>query len=122
VSLAAMIAVIDDDESVRFAVENLVSSVGHEVRTFASAESFLASEAAKRTSCLISDVQMPGMQGLELQELLRAKGRNLPIIFITAFPDPVVRQRALSAGAVGFLGKPFEPDELIGLLEKVVAA
>ncbi|HWT97647.1 MAG TPA: response regulator [Terriglobales bacterium] len=121
-SLAAMIAVIDDDESVRFAVENLVSSVGHEVRTFASAESFLASEAAKRTSCLISDVQMPGMQGLELQELLRAKGRNLPIIFITAFPDPVVRQRALSAGAVGFLGKPFEPDELIGLLEKVVAA
>jgi FixJ family two-component response regulator len=121
VSPNAMISVIDDDESVRFAVENLVSSVGHEVRTFASAESFLASEAAGRTTCLISDVQMPGMQGLELQELLLAKGCDLPIIFITAFPDPVVRQRALSAGAVGFLGKPFEPDELIAILEKIVS-
>jgi len=122
VSSAAMISVIDDDESVRFAVENLVSSVGHEVRTFASAESFLASEAAMRTTCLISDVQMPGMQGLELQELLLSKGCNLPIIFITAFPDSAIRQRALSAGAVGFLGKPFEPDELIGILEQVIAA
>jgi FixJ family two-component response regulator len=103
-----LISIVDDDDTVRAATETLVRSLGLETRTFASAESFLQSSSPLETRCLILDVQMPNMSGIELQDRLSKLGFEIPIIFITAYPDEAVRQRALQAGAVGFLLKPFE--------------
>ncbi len=114
-----IIAVVDDDESVRSAIAGILMSVGLPARTFASAEAFFESGLSAETACLITDVQMTGMSGLELLTRLTDEGRRIPTIFITAYGDPATRARAMSAGAVGFLGKPFD-DEL--LIEKVRAA
>jgi FixJ family two-component response regulator len=103
-----LISIVDDDDTVRAATETLVRSLGFEARTFASAESFLQSSSPLETRCLILDVQMPNMGGIELQDRLSKLGFEIPIIFITAYPDEAVRQRALQAGAVAFLLKPFE--------------
>ena len=108
-----VISIIDDDESVRAATNRLVRSLGFVAVTFASADEFLRSPRLHDTSCVIADVQMPGMSGIELQSILNAEGKNMPIIFITAFPDEGIRTRALKAGAVGFLSKPFEGSTLI---------
>ena len=97
-----MISIVDDDASVRAASNRLVRSLGYVAYPFASAREFLESSQVNDTSCLIADVQMPAMSGLELQSLLRAQGRALPIIFITAFPEESVRKRALDAGAICF--------------------
>lgn len=113
----AVVAVIDDDESVRCAVASLLRSCGMAVATYASAEQFLRSPHQSEAGCLIVDLQMPGMGGLALQDTLNAQGRRLPIIFITAHPDPLVRDRALAAGAVGFMGKPFAAQALIRCTE-----
>jgi FixJ family two-component response regulator len=103
-----LISIVDDDDTVRAATESLVRSLGFETRTFASAESFLQSSSPQETRCLILDVQMPNMSGIELQDRLSELGFEIPIIFITAYPDEAVRQRAMEAGAVAFLLKPFE--------------
>jgi FixJ family two-component response regulator len=110
------ISVIDDDPSVRVATDNLLRSLGYIVHTFVSADEFLQSADFKNTSCVIADVQMPGMSGLELQAFLLAREYHVPLIFITAFPEETVRARVLKAGAVGFLTKPFDRRTLIECL------
>lgn len=113
-----MIAIVDDDASVREATKGLVRSLGYLAETFASAEDFLKSERVHDTWCLITDVQMPGMNGVELQGRLIAEGRHTPTIFMTAYPDDRLRARAMGAGAVGFLNKPFNDENLIAYLDK----
>jgi len=108
-----LISVIDDDESVRRTTTRLIESFGFRASAFESAEDFLGSGYLNDTSCLIVDVQMPGMNGLQLQSQLAAAGCNIPIIFITAFDDKESRRRAMQAGAVAFLGKPFNDEQLL---------
>jgi len=112
----AVISIIDDDKSIRGATDRLVRSLGFEPHTFASAEEFLQSPHLYDSACVIADVRMPGMSGISLQELLIERGHNLPIIFITAFPESAVQTRALEAGAIAFLSKPFEGKMLIRCL------
>jgi FixJ family two-component response regulator len=112
-----VISIIDDDASVRAATNRLVRSLGYVGLPFASADEFLRSPHAHDSWCVIADVQMPGMSGVELQSLLRTQGRTVPMIFITAFPDENARARALDAGAVCFLSKPFDGPTLIKYLE-----
>jgi two-component system, LuxR family, response regulator FixJ len=114
-----LIAIVDDDGSVRSAIHSLLKSVGLKAQTFASAGEFLASGRQVETACLITDIRMPGMNGLELQAKLAAEGCSVPIIFITAYADASTRMQAMRAGAVEFLGKPFN-DEV--LLQSVRAA
>jgi FixJ family two-component response regulator len=114
-----LIAIVDDDESVRSAVHGVLNSVGLSTRSFASAEEFLRSGHRSETACLIADIHMPGMSGLELQATLAQKDSRIPIIFITAYGDAKMRTQAMSAGAVEFLEKPFDDDVL---LESVRAA
>jgi FixJ family two-component response regulator len=113
----SIVSIIDDDESVRLAVKSLVRSLGLIAYTFASAEEFLQSTHVNDTSCLITDLQLPGMNGLKLQNVVLAQGRGMPIIFVTAFPEERFRKRALEAGAFGFLSKPFDGQTLITLVE-----
>ena len=103
-----LISIVDDDDLFRTALEKLVKSLGLRARTFASAESFLLSSWVKETQCLIADLQMPNMSGLELQERLSHLGFDIPIIFITAYPNDAVRTMAMNAGAVCFLHKPLD--------------
>ena len=115
-----MISIVDDDEAVREATKNLLRSLGYRTSTFSSAEEFLNSERLRDTSCLITDLHMPGISGMELQRRLIAGGHYMPIIFITAFPEDSVRTRAMAAGAVCFMSKPYSEDHLIGCLEKAL--
>jgi len=115
--MLSVISVIDDDGSVRAATDNLLSSYGYLVHTFASAEEFLQSIHLHDSSCVIADVQMPAMSGLDLLTHMRAQGHNAPFIFITAFPEESVCDRALKAGAVWFLAKPFAAPDLIKCVE-----
>jgi len=117
-----LIAIVDDDEAVRNATKTLVRSLGYHASTFASADEFLKSERVHDTSCLIADVQMPGLSGIDLQNRLVARGHGIPIIFMTAYPDDKLRARAMKAGAVGFLNKPFSEDHFIGCIEKALKA
>ena len=112
-----MISVIDDDASYRIATDSLLRAHGYTVYTFASAAEFLCSPQVDETYCVIADVQMPAMSGIELQTLLRKQGRSVPFIFITAFPEEAVRVRALSDGAICFLAKPFDSAALIRCVE-----
>jgi FixJ family two-component response regulator len=112
-----VISVIDDDASVRAATNNLLGSHGYAVQMFASAEEFLQSAQLKDLSCVIADVQMPAMSGLDLLTHMRTQGYEASFIFITAFPDESVRARALKAGAVCFLAKPFAAPALISCVE-----
>jgi len=114
-----MVAIVDDDNSIRTAVQDLLEAVSLPVQGFASAEEFLSSGKQRVTACLIVDIRMPGMSGLELQEKLNAEGCRIPTIFITAHGDAKMRAQALRAGAVEFLTKPFD-DEI--LIESVRAA
>ena len=115
-----MISIVDDDEAVRAAMKGLVRSLGYSAATFASAEEYLHSDQANDTSCLITDVQMPGMNGMELQARLIADGRSTKVIFMTGFPDEKVRARVLKAGAIGFLKKPFDDACLIKCLDRAL--
>jgi FixJ family two-component response regulator len=118
----SVISVIDDDPSIRVAANNLLRSRGYAVQTFASAEEFLRSPHLGQTSCVIADVQMSAMSGLELPAAMRAKGHIAPFIFITAFPDDNLRARAMKAGAICFLAKPFAVPTLITCLETALEA
>ena len=115
-----MIAIVDDDSSVREAATTLIRSLGYATMTFASAEEFLESGRLPDTSCLITDVQMRGMSGVDLQDHLTANGHATPVIFVTAYPEPSVRTRALNAGAFGFLSKPFREERLIECLDRAL--
>jgi FixJ family two-component response regulator len=114
-----LIAIVDDDESVQRALQDLIEADGLSARTFGSAEDFLESGLQCRAACLITDIRMPGMSGLELQARLKADGCKTPIIFITAHGDAKVRVQAMREGAVEFLMKPFD-DQI--LLDRVRAA
>lgn len=115
-----VISIVDDDASFRRATARLVRSLGHSVAAFSSAEEFLKSDRIRDTACLISDVQMPGMSGIELQSRLLADGYRLPVIFITAFPGSKAREQALASGALGFLNKPFSEEKLIACLDQAL--
>jgi|SRR5262245_27270574 len=117
---APTISIVDDDESMRCAVKSLVTSLGFDACTFASAEEFLQSPRLDDTACLITDLQMPGLSGIELQKSLLAQDRHIPIIFMTAFPEERMRTRAMDAGALGFLSKPFESQTLVTLIDKAI--
>jgi FixJ family two-component response regulator len=108
-----LISVVDDDESVRRTTTLLIESFGFRAAAFESAETFLNSGHLHDTSCLIVDVQMPGMNGLQLQSHLAAAGCGIPVIFITAYESDDSRQRAMHAGAAAFLGKPFSDEQLL---------
>jgi len=108
-----LISIVDDDESVRRTTKLLVESFGYRAAVFESAETFLNSGQLYDTACLVVDVQMPGMNGLQLQSHLAAEGCFIPIIFITAYGDQESRRRALQAGAVAFLDKPFSDEQLL---------
>ena len=112
-STGSVISVVDDDASVRAATSKFLRSHGYTVQAYSSAEDFLRSGPLNDTSCVIADVQMPGMSGLELLTTMRAQGHGAPFIFITAFPDETTRARALQAGAICFLPKPFAGPTLI---------
>ena len=116
-----MISIVDDDESVREATKRLLRSFGYDAAAFASAEEFLQSKRASDTSCLITDVQMPGLSGVELQSHLIADGHQMPIIFVTASMEEKTRARALKAGAIGFLTKPFSAERLIEYIHTALA-
>jgi FixJ family two-component response regulator len=112
-----MVAVIDDDESYRVAVERLLRSAGFAVQSFGSAEAFLDSEEKQNTRCLITDIRMPGISGLELQTKLNSDQYSIPTIFITAHGDERMRLRAMRNGAVKFLTKPFDGETLLEAIE-----
>ena len=115
-----IISVVDDDASVRTATARLLRSLGFFADAFASAQEFLSSPRLHDTSCLIADVEMPGMTGLELQDYLIVHGHGTPMIFITAFPEDRIRERAMRAGAVDFLSKPFDEPRLLECIERAL--
>ena len=116
----ALISIVDDDESIRKGLGRLFRSVGFDVDGFASAEEFLNSGDLQRSSCLILDLRMPGMGGLELQSRLVAGNCRIPVIFLTAHSDEQARAQALKAGAIGFVSKPFNEESLIRDVNKAV--
>ena len=115
-----LISVVDDDESVRRTTTLLIESFGFRAAAFESAQTFLNSGHLHDTSCLIIDVQMPGMDGLQLQSHLAAAGCGIPIIFITAYESKDSRQRAMQAGATAFLGKPFSDEQLLQIIRSAL--
>ena len=117
-----MIAIVDDDEHVRQAAKSLLRSLGYSVATFATAEEFLNSDQLQDTSCLITDVQMPGISGIELLAHLKSDGYRFPVMVITAFPDDRLRDRAMRGGASCFLTKPFTQESLTVSLDRALKA
>src|SRR5580765_6053747 len=111
-----VISIVDDDESVRQALKSLMDSVGFRAEVFGSGEEFLDSPYVSQTDCLIADVRMTGMSGLDLQERLNAAGGSIPIVFISAHDDKEARARGLREGAIDFLQKPFSEDALLGAI------
>jgi FixJ family two-component response regulator len=115
-----VVSIVDDDEGLRNVTSSFVRSLGHTAHAFISAEDFLQSPHLADTSCLICDVQMPNMDGIELQRVLIGQGRSIPIIFITGFPDTAVEARAMKAGAICFLSKPFDGGEMAGYIAEAI--
>ena len=116
----ALTAIVDDDHSVREALTSLVRSLGYRTMAFECAEDLLKSKRRRSFSCVIADVQMPGMTGLELHNRLVASGEPIPTILITAFPDDKARERALQAGVIGYLTKPFSEDDLLACIRSIL--
>ena len=116
-----LVSIVDDDESLRRSVKNLLTSVGFQVETFASAEAFLQSAHRADTRCVVLDLRMPGMSGLDLLMHLAATGSPIPVVILTAHSDDEARRRMLQAGAVAFLGKPFHGEALLGAVRKALA-
>jgi FixJ family two-component response regulator len=117
-----VIAIVDDDQSVREALTSLVRSLGYVATAFECAEDLLKSRRRRNVSCMIADVQMPGMTGIELHNRLVASGEPIPTILITAFPDERSRERALQAGVIGYLTKPFSEDDLLACIRSTLKA
>jgi FixJ family two-component response regulator len=118
-----LISVVDDDHSVRESLARLIRSVGFRVQVFESAEEFLSAGQVSRTDCLILDIRMPGMNGLELQHELSSSDRELPVVFITAHgSDEEVRARALGAGAVDYLLKPLREEEVLKAIDAALSS
>jgi FixJ family two-component response regulator len=117
-----LISVVDDDEAIRRTTTFLIESFGFRAASFESAESFLKSVELHDTSCLLVDVQMPGINGLELQAELAAAGSGIPIIFITAYDSRDMRRQAMQAGAVAFLAKPFNDEQLLQTVRTALMA
>ena len=111
-----LIAIVDDDDSVRVALKSLIDSVGFRAEVFGSGEEFLNSPLISQTNCLIADLRMSGMSGLELQDRLNAANLSIPVVFISAHDDGEARVRSMRAGAVDFLKKPFSEDALLGAI------
>jgi FixJ family two-component response regulator len=116
-----LISVVDDDDSVRESLRGLIRSVGFAVAVFASAEEFVSSDDLRNTDCLILDVRMPGMNGLDLQRHLAATHHQIPVIFVTAHGDEEARQRALNGGAVDYLLKPFSEEALLNAIDAALS-
>jgi len=112
-----LISIVDDDDSLRNSLDNLIRSVGFHAQGFSSAEAFLSSNQAHDTACLILDMRLPGMNGLELQRQLLAANWRIPIIFITSHADGDAQARALEAGAVDYLYKPFREEQLLNAID-----
>jgi FixJ family two-component response regulator len=108
-----MISIVDDDESVRDATKSLLRSSGYTAQSFSSAEEFLQSAPIEEIDCLVTDVQMPGLSGVELQDRLLSDGHDVPTIFISAFPNPRLERQVLKSGAIAYLRKPFKEEELL---------
>ena len=117
---APVIAIVDDDESFRQALERFLGTFAFRVRTFASGEEFLQSSELSRVACLLLDLAMPGMSGLELKQQLRARGLQIPTVFVTAHADEEVEQHLLAAGAIAILAKPVDQQMLLRLVQGVV--
>ncbi len=111
------ISIVDDDESIRQATRALLRSVGYRVETFASAELFLEADAIRKTDCLVLDVQMPGIDGFELQRRLNEAQSHVPIVFVTAYDNKSNRATAMGAGAANFFHKPFEADAFVAAIQ-----
>jgi FixJ family two-component response regulator len=117
-----LVAIVDDDDSMRMAVQDLLEAVGLPAQGFAAAEEFLSSGKQRDTVCLITDIRMPGMSGLELQAKLNAERCRIPIIFISAHGDEEMRMQALRAGAVEFLAKPFDDNTLLEIVRTAMGS
>ena len=117
-----VISIVDDDKSVRDATKSLVRSLGYNAVTFGSAAEFLESAYVATTACLITDVQMPGLSGIELNDHLIAIGHDIPVIFVTAFPDERLRARIDSNNAIGYLHKPFKESRLIECIDTALTS
>jgi len=117
-----MVAIVDDDDYMRSALQGLLKAVGLPAQAFASAEEFLKSGQQRQAGCLIADIRMPGMSGLELQAQLNAEHCKIPIIFITGHGDEKMRMQALRAGAVEFMAKPFNDEELLETIRAALAS
>lgn len=122
ISERSLVSVVDDDESVRESLPDLLREFGFAARAFSSAEAFLSSDCVDETSCLILDIVMPGMTGLDLQQELTRRGQEVPVIFITAGKDEALRARAFKQGAVRFLNKPFSDTALLDALNAALRA
>lgn len=115
-----VITIIDDDESVRAAIMSLMRALGFATEAYPCAEDFLQSRRPQRAACLIADVRMPGMSGLELHHRLMASGNPIPTVLITAHPDEGIRARALQAGVICYLAKPFSEEDLLGCIHSAL--
>jgi FixJ family two-component response regulator len=114
---APLISIVDDDDALRNSLNNLIRSMGFQTQDFPSAEAFLNSNKARDTACLLLDVRMPGMNGLDLQSQIVAANWRIPIIFVTSHADDNARARAVEAGAVAFLYKPFREKDLLNAID-----
>ena len=114
------VAIVDDDESMRDTTKDLLDSAGYPASTFDSAQSFLASGRLSDFGCLVADMRMPGMSGLELHEHLAATGTPLPTVLVTAYPDERSRARAREAGVICYLAKPCSPEELLACIDTAI--
>jgi FixJ family two-component response regulator len=117
VSSIPLIAIVDDDQAMREALDDMIKSCGYDSRLFVSAEDFLADEDRRAIDCMLLDVKMPGLTGLDLQAILNGEATKPPIIFMTSYRDERTRSAAMDGGALAFLGKPVEFDRLIKVLE-----
>ena len=116
-----LVAIVDDDESIRNATRDLLRAAGFSTATFEDAESFLGSASRASASCVVADIRMPGMNGLELYQTLVASGDGIPTVIITAHPEDATRARAREAGITCYLSKPFAPDELVECVREALA-
>ncbi|SRR5579883_89469 len=116
----SLVSVVDDDESVRESLPDLLNEFGYSVRAFSSAQEFLSSDALDQTRCLILDIAMPGMTGIELQTELKRRGKTIPIVFITATRDEAIRARLVESGAAACLMKPFSDTALLDALRSAM--